>query len=142
MRYYSPTTGSTYLKGVHAMIPDDAIPISEERYLSVIACRVDGKVRSHDVEGLPILIDPPAPSAEVLEGIERGWRDVQLVQTDNLVIRHRDELEDGSLTTLSAEQYAQLQAFRRALRNWPEGDEFPLVDHRPVVPPWLAAQPQ
>ncbi|MFJ2285940.1 phage tail assembly chaperone [Pseudomonas iridis] len=142
MRYYSPTTGSTYLKGVHAMIPDDAIPITEERYLSVIACRVDGKVRSHDAEGLPILIDLPLPTAEALEGIERAWRDAQLMQTDNLVIRHRDEHEDGSATTLSAEQYAELQAFRRALRNWPEGEEFPLVDHRPVVPSWLAGQTQ
>lgn len=139
MRYYSQITGSTYLDGVHVMIPDDAIPISEERYLSVIACRVDGKVRGHDAAGLPILIDPPPPSAEALEGAERAWRDTQLVQTDSLVVRHRDELEDGSTTTLSAEQYAELQAFRRSLRNWPEGDDFPLVDHRPVMPLWLTS---
>lgn len=137
MRYYSPSTGSTYLEGVH-VCPDDAIPISDERYLSVIACRVDGKVRGHDAEGLPILIDPPPLSAEELEQVERVWRDAQLVQTDSLVVRHRDEVEDGSTTTLTAEQYAELQAFRRALRNWPEGDEFPLIEHRPLAPLWLA----
>ena len=137
MRYYSPSTGSTYLEGVH-VCPDDAIPISEERYLSVIACRVDGKVRGHDAEGLPILIDPPPLSAEELEQVERVWRDAQLVQTDSLVVRHRDEVEDGSTTTLIAEQYAELQAFRRALRNWPEGDEFPLIERRPLAPLWLA----
>lgn len=139
MRYYSPSTGSTYLEGVH-VCPDDAIPISEERYLSVIACRVDGKVRGHDAEGLPILIDPPPLSAEELEQVERVWRDTQLVQTDSLVVRHRDEVEDGSTTTLTAEQYVELQAYRRELRNWPEAGEFPLIDHRPPSPSWLSDQ--
>ena len=137
MRYYSPSTGSTYLEGVH-VCPDDAIPISEERYLSVIACRVDGKVRGHDAEGLPILIDQPPLSAEELEQVERVWRDAQLVKTDSLVVRHRDEVEDANTTTLTTEQYVELQAFRRALRSWPESGEFPLREHRPEAPAWLS----
>ncbi|SED51044.1 hypothetical protein [Pseudomonas anguilliseptica] len=59
MRYYSKTTGCTYLAGVHQnQMPADAIPITEERYLSVIANPPLDKVRGHDSEGLPILIDP------------------------------------------------------------------------------------
>lgn len=60
MRFYSKRTGSTYLAGMHdGAMPDDAIEISEERYLAVIANPDPAKVRSHDLEGFPILIDPP-----------------------------------------------------------------------------------
>ncbi|NBF05301.1 hypothetical protein GV819_23715 [Pseudomonas sp. Fl5BN2] len=58
-RYYSQLTGCTYLTRVHSVMPEDAKLISEERYLSVIAEPAPGKVRGHDLEGLPILIDPP-----------------------------------------------------------------------------------
>lgn len=67
MRYYSKTTGCTYLNSIHAnQMPADAVLIDEARYLDVIASPVPGKVRSHDADGLPILIDPPVhiPSAD------------------------------------------------------------------------------
>ena len=66
-RYYSKATGSTYFKGMHDM-PPDVKPIDEDRYLAVIANPAPGKVRSHDAEGLPILIDPPVyvPAADEL----------------------------------------------------------------------------
>jgi hypothetical protein len=57
-RFYSQQTGSTYLQGIH-IIPPDAVPISEARYLQVIANPEPGLVRSHDAEGLPILVPPP-----------------------------------------------------------------------------------
>ena len=62
-----------------------------------------------------------------------------LVDTDALVARHRDELEVGT-TTLNAEQYQALQAYRRQLRDWPESGEFPLAEHRPTAPDWLYHQ--
>lgn len=61
-RFYSQSTGSTYLDGIHREMPNDAVPISEHRYLDVIANPPSGKIRSHDESGLPILLDlPPAP---------------------------------------------------------------------------------
>lgn len=68
-RYYSRETGSTYLGGVHdGRMPDDAVLISEERYLHVIANPTPGKIRGHDAHGQPILIDrPPAiPTSDEL----------------------------------------------------------------------------
>lgn len=67
-RYYSQSTGCCYIDGVHTQIPADAKPISEDRYRSVIANPAPGKVRSHDADGLPILIDPPpyVPTADEL----------------------------------------------------------------------------
>ena len=66
----------------------------------------------------------------------------ELSLSDGVVSRHRDEVESGLSTTLTAEQYTALQAYRRQLRDWPQGAEFPLVDHRPIAPPWLAEQSQ
>jgi hypothetical protein len=59
MRYYSKTTGCCYLQGVHTSMPPDAVVIPDARYESVIGNPPPGKVRSHDADGLPILIDPP-----------------------------------------------------------------------------------
>lgn len=59
-RFYCTATGATYLEGFHLEIPNTAVEISEDRYLSVIANPSPDKIRSHDAKGLPILIDPPA----------------------------------------------------------------------------------
>lgn len=136
MRFYSRETNCTYLAGFHDVMPDDVVPISEQRYQEVIANPVPGKVRGIDADGLPILINPPGKTLDEIEQEERAWRDGQLAATDGVVSRHRDELEEGS-TTLTLAQYTELQAYRRDLRNWPEAGEFPLIDHRPTAPPWL-----
>lgn len=64
-RFYNQETGTTYLQGIH-QIPDGAKAITEARYQEVIANPAPGKIRSHDAQGLPILIDPPAyvPTAD------------------------------------------------------------------------------
>lgn len=66
-RYYSPQTGCTYLQGIHTL-PLDAVPISEERYLAIIGNPAPGMIRSHDADGLPILVVSPqrSPSTELL----------------------------------------------------------------------------
>ncbi|MGY2141978.1 phage tail protein [Pseudomonas azotoformans] len=66
-RYYSQSTCTTYLAGIHE-IPPEAVEISDARYLAVIANPEPGMVRSHDASGLPILVAPPlyVPSIEAL----------------------------------------------------------------------------
>lgn len=63
-RFYSKQTGTTYLEGIH-QIPADAVKITEARYQQVIANPDPEKIRSHDANGLPILIDPPAYAPSV-----------------------------------------------------------------------------
>lgn len=64
-RFYSKSTGCTYIEGMHD-IPADAKLITEDMYQSVIASPEPGKIRSHNAEGLPFLIDkPPLTRAEV-----------------------------------------------------------------------------
>ena len=124
------------------LMPVDAVEITKERHAELLDGQSIGQRISGGVDGYPILIDPPAPSPEFFAEVERAWRDGQLAATDGVVSRHRDELEEGLETTLTPTQYTELQAYRRALRNWPEAGEFPLSEHRPPAPAWLAGESQ
>jgi len=72
----------------------------------------------------------PAPTADSV----RAQRDTLVSATDWLVQRHRDQIEAGSATTLTAEQYAALQTYRSALRNVPEQSGFPATVTWPTYP--------
>ncbi|MHB2137454.1 phage tail protein [Pseudomonas monsensis] len=135
---YSAATGGVYLKGFHDEIPPDALSIADELYRDLFAQPLPaGKVVGPSAEGVPQMVDGPGLSEEALAASERAWRDNNLLHTDNLVARHRDEQEQSIPTTLSSEQYVELQVFRSRLRSWPEGKEFPLAEHRPVIPSWM-----
>ncbi|WLG63590.1 MULTISPECIES: phage tail assembly chaperone [Pseudomonas] len=139
---FSATTRGVYVPGINSTdIPDDVIEIPQGYWISLlqqlaVSAKMIG-VRADN--GYPILVDPPPPSAKEVEDMERLWRDAQLAATDGMVARDRDELEDGGGTTLTTEQYAELQAYRRELRDWPQGSSFPFSEHRPVAPRWLVA---
>lgn len=118
------------------------IEISDDEHAALFEPHQVVKIIGRGPDGRPELQDPPLPTADELAAIERAWRDNQLSLTDGVVTRHRDELEEGSETTLTATQYTELQTYRRELRGWPESGEFPLKEHRPVAPSWLAIQSQ
>ncbi|WP_448091969.1 hypothetical protein [Pseudomonas lini] len=141
---FSPGTCGAYLSGVHdADIPADAIEVSLRDWELLLEelGRTPKKIGAGE-DGCPVLIDPPPFDVELLESIERGWRDAQLASTDAVVSRHRDELESGISTALTVEQYTEVQDYRRQLRDWPQGTEFPLAGHRPVAPSLLSEQTQ
>jgi len=142
-RYYSKTTGCTYLTSLHGTnMPADAVPIDEGRFLSVIGNPPEGKIRGHDAEGLPILIDPLPPTAEALSVLERAWRDAEIEGVKWLCERHRDQLDIGEQTTLTPEQFGELLTYIQALRDWPQSLDFPDSQHRPIAPAWVAEQTQ
>ncbi len=83
-RYYSQSTGTTYIKGLHLNMPPDAVPITEERYRSVIANPPAGKQRVHDADGLPYLVDQVQAvptAAELCEQIDAAARSVDALDT-------------------------------------------------------------
>jgi len=142
MRFYSPSTGCTYLPAIHGEnIPGDAVDISESVFELVIANPEQGKVRAHDEKGLPYLVDAPVvvPDSGV---IERAWRDAELSSVIWLRDRHRDQLDIGSDTTLTVEQFAELLLYMQALRDWPQSADFPDSQYRPIAPDWIAEQAQ
>jgi hypothetical protein len=140
-RFYSKTTQTTYLPGVHSDLPADAVEIPEALYLSVIGNPAPGKVRAHDEQGLPYLVDAPVQLSD-LEAQERQWRDSELMTATGMRDRHRDQLEIEVETTLTAEQFRELLLYMQALRDWPQSPYFPVIEQRPAAPPWIADQAQ
>ncbi|WP_238866525.1 phage tail assembly chaperone [Achromobacter xylosoxidans] len=143
--YFSPSRLAFYpdsLRDVYEASPqgwpDDGVEVSSELYEQLYAEHLQGRVFCAGPDGEPMTKEPEPPSPEQLAATERAWRGSQLDATDAPVQRHRDELEDGPNTTLSAEQYQELQAYRHALREWPEAEGFPSTDLRPVAPAWLS----
>ena len=136
--YYSSNPRGFYDDRLHGEnIPEGAKQITSERHNELLEGQSQGKIIREDADGYPVLIELPPLTPEEVAAIERNWRDAKLAATDGDVTRHRDEVEEGQATTLTAGQYRDLQAYRRRLREWPESGEFPLMDHRPVAPSWL-----
>ncbi|MCO7608657.1 phage tail assembly chaperone [Pseudomonas chlororaphis] len=140
-RLYSPSTGTTYLVGVHSVLPADVVEISEELYLSVIGNPEPGKIRVHNDSGLPYLVDAPEPSID-LPSQERSWRNAQLSAVMWLRERHRDQAEAGVVPTLNNEEFKELISYIQLLRDWPQSPHFPDSQYRPVAPPWITEQTQ
>lgn len=135
--FYRAIDGGFYDPSIHNIMPEDVVEIPDSVYSELLRGQEKGKRIEPDRQGFPKLVEPPPLNGEQLAMAERVWRDAQLLSTDSIVSRHRDELEISDETTLTAGQYAELQNYRRQLRDWPEGAEFPLAEHRPVTPPWL-----
>ncbi|ROM71704.1 hypothetical protein BK653_07430 [Pseudomonas brassicacearum] len=139
--YYAQSTGGFYNSIDHASsLPEDAIKISDEEYRILFAAPFLNKRIESDAKGFPVLLELPINELTVRKASEKNWRDAMLTATDRLIARDRDEMDDGGGTTLDQTQYTALQAYRRALRDWPQDEFFPAVEHRPVAPPWLAGQ--
>lgn len=86
-------------------------------------------------------IEQPAVVAVTTEqALARGWRDSEVSRVTWLRDRHRDEVELGSETSITPEQYAQLLLYIRDLRDWPAAPEFPAEESRPEVPDWVTTQ--
>ncbi|HBO8848971.1 TPA: phage tail protein [Pseudomonas aeruginosa] len=129
-----------YDTAINTDISDDAVEITADEHAALLVAQARGKRIAAGKDGRPILLDPPSPTRDELESFERIWRDARLRETDSLVARHRDEIETGEAPTLDTEKYSALQAYRRALRDWPEAGEFPLAEHRPAAPEWLTGE--
>lgn len=139
MRFYSQSTQTTYLQGFHAEMPADVVEISQALFLSVIGNPAPGKIRVHDDQGLPYLVDAPVVPQN-LTVLEREWRDAELASVMWLRERHRDQQEIGTDTTLSGDQFKELLVYTQALRDWPQSSDFPNIEYRPVSPTWIAEQ--
>jgi hypothetical protein len=135
MIFSSRTTGSFHDPDL-GPLPEDAVEITPELHKALMRGQSASLKINFDTAP-PSLIERPPPSSEQLADIERDWRDGQLAKTDAVVARHRDELEGGLATSLKDKQYSDLQIYRRQLRDWPQGEKFPLIDHRPIPPDWL-----
>lgn len=137
MVIYSSKTTRQFHESDYGQIPADAIEISAELHQYLLGGQTTQQMINFDTEPPSLMDRPPVPTERLAE-VERVWRDARLSVTDGVVTRHRDELEEGVATTLTTEQYRELQAYRQQLRDWPQVGGFPEMDLRPTAPSWLA----
>lgn len=116
----------------------ELVEVDEADYIALLDAQTHGREIQATPEGQPVAVEPPPLDQAELETRERRWRDSALNATDGAVVRHRDELEADRETTLSADQYRELQAYRMELRDWPQAEQFPDTEARPLPPAWLA----
>ncbi|WP_456025036.1 phage tail assembly chaperone [Pseudomonas capeferrum] len=116
---------------------NELVEITGAYHRELLEAQAQGKVIQANAKGFPVAKSPPPSTKEELAARERAWRDGVLLTTDPLVVRHRDELEAKRVTSLSADQYHELQGFRLALRDWTEASSFPDPIRRPAEPDWL-----
>ncbi len=135
---------TTLIEGLH-VIPPDAVEITGDLQKQMInetdgvwTLQPDGSITK---EPLSDAGESSTPSYEAASN-ERLWRDVTLQGTEWLMARHRDERDMERVTTLTAAQFSELLGYRQALREWPQSAHFPLTEHRPVEPAWIAEQIQ
>lgn len=132
--YYAKSTGGFYDLSIHGdNITADAVEITAEQHAALLQGQSEGKIITADENGYPVLVDPPTPTTEQLAAQARTTRDTKLNATTWLVTRHLEEQETGT-TTLTAQQYADLLAYRRALRDVPQQDGFPENVEWPDLP--------
>lgn len=140
---FSISTGLFYDGRIHKDVPGDAVDVTGERFQELTTGRNAGKQIVFQAGHL-VLVDP-APvelSRNEVAARERVWRDQEVAQLAWLRERHRDEQDLHRETTLSSDQFAELLAYLQDLRDWPQSEHFPVVEHRPVASSWIADQSQ
>lgn len=134
--FYAQTLGFDHVENPGAEIPEGAVEITRAQYSELFAGQASGQVISASASGQPVLIERVV-SPETLASHERAWRNHVLQNTQWMIFRDAEELEVGEGTTLRAEEFKQLLAYRQALRDWPNDPDFPDAHGRPVEPDWL-----
>lgn len=128
--YFSASQCGFYDSAIHTVLPDDAVEISTDTHQALMAAQGAGKLIAADSEGLPVAIDPPAPSTEVLAAQVRARRDALIAATDYLVMPDYP---------ISAVQLASVKTYRQALRDITTQETFPLNVVWPEVPAAISA---
>ncbi|WGS50854.1 phage tail assembly chaperone [Paraburkholderia sp. D15] len=116
-----------YSDAIHApdQIPAGSIQITSADHAQLLEGQSAGKRMALCAEGKPQLLDPAPPGEEVLAEIARLQRDQLLAETDAIVTRQRDQLDEGRVPDLDDEQYRSWLVYRRALRDLPDQTGFP-----------------
>lgn len=124
--YYSSSVKGFFSSDVHSVeqIPKDSVEISKDLYDELFVGQTKGKLISSDENGFPFLKDNPVDYKQ----IERDWRDIELKRADNELNKVQDSDPKAIGTVTEWRQY------RKDLRAWPENQNFPNKNLRPVSP--------
>ena len=130
--FYSAQTGGFYSAEIHGdAIPADAVEITRDEHTALLSGQSAGQHIEADEHGHPVLRDAPAPDNDALADAARVCRDALITATDYLLMPDYP---------ISAEQLAEVRAYRQALRDVPLQAGFPqTIDWPAASADWSAS---
>lgn len=137
--YYAPSTQGFYLDGLNQNIPDDAILITEQQWMVLVNGKAEGKLIDV-VDGVPTLVDPPAPTPSQIvtaqESVVRAYLNAGAAQ------RHYDSIT--TVCSYATSTNVQFKADADACIPWRDACwEHYLIYVQSVAsgaPPWTDAE--
>lgn len=130
--FYSQSTGGFYATEIHGdNVPDDAVEITKGEHQTLLQGQSEGKLIAADENGYPILVDPPAPTAEQIAEQVRAERDAKIEAVRWRIERAKDEADLGVPLTEPLEPLLQ---HAQALRDVPQQAGFPKEIAWPIEP--------
>ncbi|MFY2611179.1 phage tail assembly chaperone [Achromobacter ruhlandii] len=139
MFYYSKSRAGFFRTDIHDWLPPDCVEVSVEQHAALMFAQSEGKEIVGGEDGAPIAIAPAPLTGEQRAAIGRAQRDEALRSSDWLVARHRDEIDAGAGTSITADQFKEVQEYRQALRDWPHSPDFPDTASMSEPAGWLRA---
>lgn len=124
--YFDPISKGFYQSDIHKKVPSTAVEITDKKRWELIAGQSEGKVIT--VAGADIGLKEPDPITEDPSIPERAWRNTELNRADVELYKVQDSDPKAVGTVAGWREY------RKTLRAWPEQEEFPNKEKRPVSP--------
>jgi hypothetical protein len=129
---YSATTGGFYVLGLHATVPDDAVPVTEEEHAALLRQQSAGQQIRGGQRGHPEAAEPEPLSAEERAALARDRRNRLLRESDSWMLPDRP---------MSANERDAWVRYRENLRRLPDQPAFPFEVIWPSEPRALPAGP-
>jgi hypothetical protein len=80
--YYSKSTGGFYDSSITTNYPSDAVEVSQEDYQSLMTAQSNGQVIVSNAQGYPVSENPPSPTPEEIQSINKNAASKLLYDTD------------------------------------------------------------
>ena len=121
--FFSRSSLGFFDRAIHGgAIPADAVEITAELHAALLAGQASGKQIKANAKGLPVLVDPPAPSDADIGTQVRAERDARMRDFEWRYERFHRETRLALPTT---DKISDLDAYMQALANVPEQSGFP-----------------
>ncbi|KVS58023.1 tail fiber assembly protein [Burkholderia cepacia] len=111
-----------------AEIPEGVVKISDDDHAALLDGQSEGKCMALCEQGRPAFVEHRPRSIEEVLDVARRKRKRLLDESDRIVTRHRDQVDEGIATTLTDEQYRDVLRYRRELRDLPDQAGFPNIE--------------
>jgi hypothetical protein len=134
MNYFSPSTLGLYDDQLTGEIPADAVEITLEKLRQLMDGKAAGKDIAAGKKGAPVLVEPPAPTADQLEAIAKGTRANLLMQAALHIAPLQDAVDLGDSSAAEAEALRKWKQYRVALGRIESQEGYPGNISWPEVP--------